>query len=71
MGTGADIGAAAAAVDVSWAARKFTTSDFETRPSRPAPASALESSLFSSATRLAAGLEFDARIGPRRGLRRP
>ena len=66
-GGGASRGArAAAGAGASLAARKFTTSDFDTRPSRPDPASALGSTLFSSATRLAAGLS----LTPRRPARR-
>src|SRR6267378_1029520 len=60
MGTGAagalDAGGGAA----SLADRKFTTSDFDTRPSRPDPVTAFGSTLFSSTTRLAAGLSLAA-----------
>src|SRR5258707_6936719 len=44
----------------SLADRKFTTSDFETRPSRPDPVTAFGSTLFSSTTRFAAGLSLAA-----------
>src|SRR5258708_28745759 len=60
MGAGAagalDAGGGAA----SLADRKFTTSDFETRPSRPDPVTAFGSTLFSSTTRFAAGLSLAA-----------
>src|ERR1700733_7207126 len=62
MGAGVfDAGAAGAGEGAAaFADRKFTTSDFETRPSRPDPLTAFGSSLFSSTTRLAAGLSLAA-----------
>src|ERR1700732_5234901 len=60
LGTGAAGALAAGGGAPSLADRKFTTSDFETRPSRPDPATAFGSILFSSTTRFAAGLSLAA-----------
>src|SRR6266849_9059630 len=62
LGIGTAGALAAGGGEASFADRKFTTSDFETRPSRPDPVTAFGSTLFSSTTRFAAGLSLAAAV---------